>query len=304
DVRRAWCVGAAGESARMQLRQRGRRTAGPEPPSPSGNPGVPASVSSHAASRPRAVFTQPPRDDPLGVEADAGRFSVERLGPSPDLDPARLPWREHIIDDKRGAAGPCDVPVLLGRREVVAAHLDDLVTRHVRPPHGCDVWRAVRADRGHAGQPPFRRQVVELRVGEHAHRVLRARAGMSVAPTTMWSATSVIAAAVVAAAVTGMPSETSSTADAPTVHTARARRGLMRSSTARAAQPARPAISAVVITSGSETVMVPAPSQRSTVSSTPTAATATTHVTVAATTLARTAAARKRRFGPGRSDAV
>jgi len=98
---------------------------------------------------------QAPTDDTVGVDHDA-RFGIGyRLGVAADFDAAGSSRvsRAQIVDDDRGPTGGCDIAVLLGGREIPAAHLDQ-VGFCVRAPHPQrgEVWRAVGAEGGHARQ--------------------------------------------------------------------------------------------------------------------------------------------------------
>src|SRR3712207_606200 len=67
-----------------------------------------------------------PRNDALGVDADDRRWSGDRLGGTPELDPARSPRFDahEVVDDDGGASGREDGAVLLRLLEAEAADLD------------------------------------------------------------------------------------------------------------------------------------------------------------------------------------
>jgi hypothetical protein len=109
-----------------------------------------------------------PRHDALGVDADQGTRPGQRLGPPADLDPARLPWGQHVVDDDGGPPGGADVAVLLGAVEADPLDLDRTVICEAPADRG-DVRRPVRAHRREAGQAPLALQVGELTLGERAH---------------------------------------------------------------------------------------------------------------------------------------
>src|SRR5262249_17152975 len=76
---------------------------------------------------------EPPRDDALRVNADGRLRFREGLRGAADLDATRPPWGQHVIDDDGGAAAAGDVPVFLGRCEVVPADVDRVEVRVVCP---------------------------------------------------------------------------------------------------------------------------------------------------------------------------
>src|SRR5262249_9713472 len=112
---------------------------------------------------------EPPGDDALGVDANGRLRFRESLRAAADLDATRLPGRQHVVYDDGRTAAASDVPVFLGRREVMPAHVDGVEVCVVCPADGHDMGRAIPAHCCDAGQPALPAQIRQLLRSEPAH---------------------------------------------------------------------------------------------------------------------------------------
>src|SRR4051812_33157808 len=106
------------------------------------------------------------------MDPDQRRRERNRLTPTADLDPARMPLAgvAEIVDHDRGASGAGDVAELLGQLELVAADVDRVARGVVDPGDRDDVRGAVGADRREPSELPAAGEVPDLGLPEDAHR--------------------------------------------------------------------------------------------------------------------------------------
>src|SRR5215831_7922903 len=129
-----------------------------------------------------------PGDNAPGVDAD-GRLRLSNgFRPAAHLDATGLPRRQHVVDYYCRAAATGDVPVLLGRCEVIAADVDGVELGVVCPADGDDVRCAVATQCCDAGQPALTAQIPQFLRSESAHgvcsrRLIRSASGIVMAGT-------------------------------------------------------------------------------------------------------------------------
>src|SRR6266545_6187620 len=116
-----------------------------------------------------------PADDAGRPDPDVRLGSVDRLGPSANLDAAGLPGGEHVVDNDGRPSGDRHVPELLGRREVSTGDEDGVRVGIQAPAHGCDVRHTVAAHGGEPTKSPLPAQVVQLGLSEDSHDGLLSR---------------------------------------------------------------------------------------------------------------------------------
>src|SRR5215218_7052328 len=224
-------------------------------------PGGPVRLrGSWSGDRPGASpWSEPPGDDPLGVDADQGLGGTEGLGSAANLDGPRPPWAGagQVVDHDGCPAGALDVAELFGLLQLMPGDVDGVQRGVVRPADRGDVGGAVGPDGRDPPEPPLAVQVGELGLAEdtpclrHQRSLLGVadRAGgdvlasrtISSVPTVRCSnaSTSRLCSSI-PRPDSGAPSDAASTRVARATQAARAWR-VSRSSPARASQAASPA---------------------------------------------------------------
>src|SRR5215207_5519818 len=215
---------------------------------------------SRSGDRPRVLpWSEPPGDDPLGVDADQDLRGTEGLGSAANLDGPRPPGADagQVVDHDRRPAGALDVAELLGLLQPMPGDVDGVQLGVVRPADRGDVGGAVGPDGRDPPEPPLAVQVGQLGLAEDAPWLRHHWSVLDVADdagcdvlgsSTISSAPAVRCSSVSTSRLSpsiprpdsGAPSDAASTRVARTTQAARAWR-VSRSSMARASQAASPA---------------------------------------------------------------
>lgn len=72
----------------------------------------------------------------IKVDADEWLCAGHGHGAASHFDAARLPWRDNVVDHDGCSSRLADISVLLGRSEVVPAHVDGVAIRVDVQPTG------------------------------------------------------------------------------------------------------------------------------------------------------------------------
>src|SRR5215218_7011717 len=224
-------------------------------------PGGPVRLrGSWSGDRPGASpWSEPPGDDPLGVDADQGLGGTEGLGSAANLDGPRPPWAGagQVVDHDGCPAGALDVAELFGLLQLMPGDVDGVQRGVVRPADRGDVGGAVGPDGRDPPEPPLAVQVGELGLAEDTPCLRHQRSLLGVADD---AGGDVLASRMISSAPTvrcsnvstsrlcssiprpdsGAPSDATSRRVARAIQAARAWR-VSRSSRARVSQAASPA---------------------------------------------------------------
>src|SRR5712692_9942394 len=91
-----------------------------------------------------ALALHSPRHDAPRMDADQCVGAVDSIGVAADLNAARLPGWQHVVNDDRRSSGAGNIAKLLGSGEVSPAHVNRRQFGVIRPADRRDVRHAVR----------------------------------------------------------------------------------------------------------------------------------------------------------------